>query len=291
MVDLLSITVRALSFVLVFQAVGTALFLAGFGRLATWAHSGICRLGWAAAVAGAVAVASHQALEAGRMAGELAGVLDPSLQGMAMNSPAGAAFVLRIVGLVLVGVGLARGAAAGVEKGWFGIGLAVAGAVLALVSFAVVGHTASSAYRWLLAPLLLIHLLISAFWFGSLWPLYWVSRHEPPVAAGRIIDAFSAAAVWLVPLILVVGLGMALLLLPDATALGRPYGELLLTKIALFALLLVLAAVNKWRLGPAIARGDPRAPSGFRKSVLAEYCLICCVLAVTATMTSLFSPE
>jgi len=84
---------------------------------------------------------------------------------------------------------------------------------------------------------------------------------------------------------------MAALLVPQIEMLAEPYGQLLIAKLAGFALLMGLAAANKWRLGPAIARGEARAAYLFRRSLIAEYVLIIAVLAITAVMTSLFSPE
>jgi putative copper export protein len=84
---------------------------------------------------------------------------------------------------------------------------------------------------------------------------------------------------------------MAALLLPDVAALLQPYGELLIAKVVLFAVLLGLAALNKWRFGPAIERGDTQAARGFRRCVVSEYVLIVAVLSVTAVMTTFFSPE
>ena len=43
---------------------------------------------------------------------------------------------------------------------------------------------------------------------------------------------------------------MAVLLLPNLSALSEPYGKLLIAKVVGFALLMGLAAANKWRLGP-----------------------------------------
>ena len=139
--------------------------------------------------------------------------------------------------------------------------------------------------------LLLAHLLIVAFWFGSLGPLYLVTLREPRERAARVVALFSAAAFWLVPLILVAGVAIAVLLLPSAAALRQPYGLLVIAKGSLFAVLLGLAAVNKWRFGPALGNGELSAGRVFRRMVIAEYMLIVVVLSVTAVMTTFFSPE
>jgi len=71
----------------------------------------------------------------------------------------------------------------------------------------------------------------------------------------------------------------------------RTYGQLLLAKITLFAVLMGLAAGNRWRFGPGIAVGKAAAAQQFRRTVATEYLLICGVLAVTAVMTTFYSPE
>jgi putative copper export protein len=107
-----------------------------------------------------------------------------------------------------------------------------------------------------------------------------------------MLRAFSAIALWLVPMIALAGVALAMLLLPDPSALWRePYGRLLCVKMTLFALLMVLAALNRQRFAPAIGRGEAAAVVHFRRSVAGEYFLICIVLTVTAAMTGFFSPE
>jgi putative copper resistance protein D len=64
---------------------------------------------------------------------------------------------------------------------------------------------------------------------------------------------------------------------------------MLLAKAALFAVLMGLAAVNRLRLAPALARTQARAP--LRRTLALEYLLICLVLGVTAVMTGRYSPE
>jgi putative copper resistance protein D len=284
MPDVISAILRALSFVLLFQAAGVAMFVAIFGRRLDSSRGAICRLGQVAAFAGIVFVAGHYALEAARMAGEMSGMWNPALQGMAWNSPGRAALICRLFGLLLIAVGLQ-----GASVRWTIV--ALGGALLATIAFTLTGHTVVNTYRGVLAGLLLIHLLVVAFWFGALWPLYIASLRETPARAADLVKRFTAVATWLVPVILLVGIAMALWLLPNLSALSEPYGELLIAKVIGFALLMGLAAANKWRLGPALVHGAVQSGRWFRRSVAVEYVLIAAVLTITAVMTSFFSPE
>ena len=284
MPDVVSVILRALSFVLLFQAAGVAIFVAIFGRRLASSQVSVRRLGQAAAIAAIVLVAAHYALEAARMAGEMSGMWDPTLQGMAWNSPAGTALICRLLGLLLVAVGLQEASVRWTI-------LAVGGTVLATGAFALTGHTSVNAHRAALAPLLMLHLLVVAFWFGALWPLYVASLRETPARASDIIERFTAVATWLVPAVFLAGIVMAVLLLPNLQALSEPYGELLIAKVVGFAVLMGLAAANKWRLGPALVHGPAQSGRWFRRSVAAEYVLIAAVLTITAVMTSFFSPE
>jgi len=310
MPDIVSVVLRAMSFVLQLQAAGAVFFAAAFGPALTTSLAGVRALARGTAIAAVLTVAAHYLMEPARMAGEMAGVLDSSLQSMAWASSVGGAFSVKELGLLLVIAGMqppsARltadrlfSASAGLSpalwlrrlssRGFTLVG--IGGAVLVAGSFALTGHTATSPSRVVLAPLLLTHLLLVAFWLGALWPLWLVTLREPRERATRVVALFSSAAVWLVPLIFVVGATIAALLLPDVASLRKPYGELVLVKVALFALLMVLAALNKWRLGPALGGEDLLAGRSFRRVVVVEYVIILAVLAVTAVMTTFFSPE
>jgi len=269
---------------MLFQAAGVAIFVAIFGpRLASSGET-VRRLGQTTAIFAMVLVAGHYAMEAARMAGEMSGLWDPALQRMAWNSPARAALVGRLLGLALIAIGLSG---AGVRGTIAGLG----GAALATGAFTLTGHTSVNVHRGALAALLMLHLVVLAFWFGALWPLCIATLRETPARAADIIERFTAVATCLVPVILLAGLVMAVLLLPDLSALSEPYGELLIAKVVGFTLLMGLAAANKWRLGPALLSGTAQGGRWFRRSVAAEFVLIAAVLTITAVMTSLFSPE
>src|SRR5258706_804416 len=85
-VDFISVTLRALGFTGLFQAVGLAFFLALFGRELTQPWPGLHRIGRIAAIAGLLLVLLHPALEAPRMAGDFSGLWDSQLQRLAWSS-------------------------------------------------------------------------------------------------------------------------------------------------------------------------------------------------------------
>jgi copper resistance protein D len=284
MVDGLSAALRALSFVALFQAAGMAMFLALFGRRLSVSEAGTRRLGMLSALIAIVLTLAQYLLEAARMSGELAGAMDTSLQGLVLHSSTATALAWRLSGLILLVVALrGRGAAS--------LTLSVIGIMLVIGAFALMGHTATHPQRWFLSLLLLIHLLIVAFWFGALVPLYRASSHEPAGMAGTLIDAFSAVALRIVPVLLIAGLLLAAFLLKSLAGLRTTYGQLLLVKLVAFAALMGLGALNKWRLGPAVGQGNSQARATFRQSLAAEYVLIACVLSLTAVLTSFYSPD
>lgn len=282
-VDAISALVRGLSFVALFQAAGVAIFVALFGRRLESTAQRVRSLGFVSAIAGIILVAAHYALEAARMAGALSGLLDVSLHQMVFESTLSTAWIWRTIGLALIAVTIRKqGTAATV--------LGLIGSAAAIAAYLFVGHSAIHPDRAWLSTLLAIHLAVVAFWFGSLLPLHAVSRAERPALAAEIVNDFSRVALWLVPAILLVGAIMAFLLIERWATFREGYGLSLLAKIAGFAVLMGLAALNKWRYGPALTEAGG-ATVAFQRTVAVEYALICAILMTTALMTTLFSPE
>jgi len=235
---------------------------------------------------------AHAAIAAARMAGDYAGLADSGLQRLGWYSQDGAAQALQAAGALCIAAALRDdGTSAGRARPLKV--LALVGVLLALLPFLLTGHTSVHPLRVLLAPLLAVHVLIIAFWFGALAPLYIVVARESTAVATRALRRFSAYATWLVPLILVAGVAMALVLVPNIAVIRQPYGELLLVKLAGFALLMALAALNRSRLVPALSLPHSResAARALRWSLATEFCLLCAVLSVTAVMTTFYSPQ
>jgi len=279
--DVLSVIVRALAFIALFQAVGAVFFLAGFTPQLTSSRAAIRQLALYAAGCGVILLLTHLVLDAARMAGDYGGLWDRDLQQLAWSSASGWAQLTQAAGLLVV-LGALRCSAY-----W----CASLGGTVAMAGFLLTGHTSAHASRAVLAPLLGVHLLIVAFWFGALAPLLIVIRRESMPTAAQIVARYSAIAGFLVPLIALAGLSMAWLLTGSVTVLRRPYGELLMMKLILFSLLMVLAAWNKWRLTPALAVGEARAAVALQRAMVAEIFLIAVVLSVTAALTTFYSPN
>jgi putative copper export protein len=279
-IDIASVAARTAMLVAMLQACGIALFLAAFGRQLTNSRRRVRRAGAVSIAVALGALVAFYLLEAGRMAGEFAGVLDGELLTLVAQSNAAPA-ALRVLGLgaVLVCVAVHRLRTVG-----------VIGAALVALSFASTGHTVEAVPRGLAALLVVLHVGLASAWFGALLPLVLVARDERPSCAASVVVEFSRLALWTVPLIAVAGVALAWLLGVRWAALDQSYAQLLMLKASAFALLMVLAAANKWRYGPQLAHGDRRAAVGFRRTVTIEYGLIVGVVATTATLTTFHAP-
>jgi len=226
----------------------------------------------------------YAAFQAARMSGDLSGVLDWRLQRMAWHSTTGASAALRIAAMGLVSwYGY---------RSWGSTGfIAQAGAAAAVLTLVLVGHTSVHPERWLLAPLLALHLVVAAGWFGSLIPLALAARREGLSASFSVVNRFSSIAGWLVPGLALAGLAIALILTGGRCSIHDPYDLALTGKALGFSLLMGIAVLNRWRFGPRLITGRPGAVRKFIVSLAIEYLLLAGVVTVTAVMTSLYSPE
>lgn len=282
--DLTAITCRAICYIAALQAAGLAVFRLWFEDELTSSTATIRRLAFITALSAIAATLGYELVEPARLAGSFAGITDMSLHAILLGSSNGTAFAIRLLGLLI----LAFGAMASTR---FGSAMALAGGTLVVASFLFTGHTTTHKPHWLLAVLLLVHLGVVAVWFGTLLPFYIVAKREPIENNTKIVDGFSAVAVWLVPFIFFAGVAMAAVILPDFASLTSAYGIMLLVKLSGFTVLMGFAALNKWRLAPLIRTGQAHALTTFQHSVLTEWILIAAVIASTAVMTATLSPE
>lgn len=149
------------------------------------------------------------------------------------------------------------------------------------LSLAASGHTATAAPQWLTRPLVFLHAVGAAFWAGALAPLA-VTAWRPAQPLLPVLTRFSRAAMFVVAGLVLSGLALATIQLERFGALiDSQYGIILSIKLALVAVLLALAALNRWRLTPALAFAPGNSQSLLR-SVVTEFVIMIAILAVVA---------
>ncbi|WP_330207062.1 copper homeostasis membrane protein CopD [Pseudomonas sp. AM14(2022)] len=245
---------------------------------------GLALIGALLSVAGVLLMTSAMSGET-----ELA-ALWPHLQMMLLETDVGLAWALRMIALIVV---LAQ------PGKWLA---SMAGAV-ALTSLAWSGHGAmdeGSLRVWhFLSDIL--HLLAAGAWLGGMLALVLLARGGVDEARIRLLAAAVKRFEWIGAAIVltlsVSGVVNYLFIVGprlDEVLLGT-YGMLLAIKVLLFAVMLVLAALNRFHLGPALERSlrDGQhviAAHALRRSVLLELGMALLIVALVAWLGTL-SPD
>lgn len=166
--------------------------------------------------------------------------------------------------------------------------LALGLAGLAVLLEACHGHGFAMADNALLLSQAL-HLLASGAWLGALIPLLIVVRDAPLSIAELAARRFATLGSISVAVLAGTALYQGFVLSGGLRGLtGTAYGGVLLTKAAIFALLLALAAVNRWRLTPALDGPDAEtARRGLISSIAAETALGLLVVLAASALSSL----
>jgi putative copper resistance protein D len=287
-VDLWSLLAAASKFVIYvasFLAVGTLLFRIALPRAGDELADALRPLAIRAAVVAILATLFRVMVQAGRLMDEWSGMIDPEIIAISLEGPLGQSTYVRLGGLALILLAaLFRPVRAPAT---------LFGAIMVAGSFALTGH-ATRDPQWLLGGLITFHLLAVAYWFGALAPLHRLTRFDGGTShAAHIADRFGKQASIIVPMLILAGTGFAYVLLGGIEPLwSTGYGRMLLAKIAIVAVVLGIAALNKWRFVPALAADGGSAASAFRRSLRVEAVVFLLVFAATAFLTTSFTvPE
>ena len=275
-----AIALKAVGYGAALLAMGGPLFLAAFPSTENDVRLLARKISIMAALVGLAVLALRFGVRAARISGMgLPGAFDPMMLGVVWDSPLGTAAIWRGLGEMLV-IATLINCDVGRVTG-------LAGACLIGVSYTLIGHALGDPH-WLLATLLTVHLLAAAFWIGALAPLRQAAR-APDGAA--LLHRFGQIASVTVALLVVAGLVFAWLMTGSVAVLTTTaYGWTLLAKLGAVTGLMTLAALNKWRLVPALAAGAPDAAAHLRRSIHLEALAVILILLATATLTSVTTP-
>lgn len=242
-----------------------------------------------AALAALVLALLQVPVAAGNLGGDLASAIDPFLLTLVVKAPVGLAALVAAGGLALLLV---------VER----MTIAVPGVIrilppaIVIISMTLVGHATSreGATGVLTGVLLSLHLAGIGFWLAALLPLRRMclatADDSAPVALAALAEEFGRLALVLVVMLLVAGVCYAALLVGSVAALfGTGYGIALLAKVALVSGMLLLAALNRFRLVPALQAGETGAALRLRRSIEIEMLLAGGILLATSLLTTSFT--
>jgi putative copper resistance protein D len=225
------------------------------------------------------------------MSGETAfAALWPHLQMMLRETDVGLAWAIRMIALTVL---LIRPGA------WLA---SISGGV-ALASLACSGHGAmdEGALRFWHFLSDILHLLAAGAWLGAMLALLLMARGRVDAARLRLLIAAVKRFEWVgaaIVLTLTITGVMNYLFIVGPTlndVLLSTYGVLLTVKVLLFAVMLLLAALNRFHLGPALKQAlrdaDPTlVVNALRRSVRLELALALLIVALVAWLGTL-SPE
>lgn len=162
---------------------------------------------------------------------------------------------------------------------------ALAGAV-ALVTTVWTGHSGASegALGTMHRLADAVHLLAAATWIGALAGFVFGAFSESSAAKTRALADFARTGSVVVALLVLTGVVNALAITGWPVPILSEWSALLGLKLGLFAAMLALAAVNRWRITPALERGDTRAMPHLRRSLVIELVLGLGVVGVVALL-------
>jgi putative copper export protein len=196
----------------------------------------------------------------------------------------GAGWLLGIVGAILLSAGWR------ISKRSVAIGtpLALTGALGMVLSPAMSGHAVASRHFVFSVTLDVLHVAAAGVWLGGLLmvlvagipAMKRLTDGNPDAAVGALISSFHPVALFCAPIVVIAGLGTALIRLGGLSAVWpTAYGRTLLLKVALFACVAAVGTYNALR-----GRRRLGAPDGTRRIRLTgsvELLLASLVLVVT----------
>lgn len=134
-----------------------------------------------------------------------------------------------------------------------------------------------------------LHLLAAGAWLGGLLPLFMVVWEAPLDVTAFAARRFSALGLVSVAILAATAMFQGWVLsggLPGLT--GTAYGAVLLTKAALFAALIALAARNRLHLTPVLAQPNgERSRRALLRSIVLETTLGLCVVLAAGVLSGL----
>lgn len=299
MSELANITLRFALYMDLMLLFGLALFglysLKGQERISgrVLPFRGVCV--WASVLGVLLSIASIVVMTSAMSGESNLAELQPHIEMMVLETDVGLAWAARVLALVVAAIAMMLNRRAPCLS----LLVATIAGGGALASLAWSGHGAMDEGIWHFTADIL-HLWAAGAWLGALVAFAWLSRANALQTDNRIrllaraVTRFESVGAVIVAVIAVTGV-VNYLYIAGAKLTLNTYGILLCVKVALFAGMLILAALNRFHLGPFLQRSLRQgqyqaAANALRRSVLVELAAAVLIVGWVAWLGTL-SPE
>ena len=161
----------------------------------------------------------------------------------------------------------------------------ILGAILIIISFIVVGHSLSQGIFSQI--LVLIHIICISFWLGSFLPLRYMCTVKNFTNLYFIADNFGRYAVVYIGILILTGLIFSYILLGGILPLiTSTYGNVLLIKLFIVSMILIIGAINKFKIVPEIKKDLSTGQIKLKNSINIEIFSSVLVLFTTSILTT-----
>jgi copper resistance protein D len=215
----------------------------------------------------------------------------PAWRAVLFETQFGRVWQLRL-GLIAAAFVLVASALAQVKPRRALVGVLWLVSVVLLTSLAWISHAAAATVHPFGVSGDMLHLCAAGFWIGGLVPLTIFLAHvRVPFSLAetvvRVVRRFSTLSLCCVSVLVVSGISNSWLLIGSIYALfTTPYGQLLLFKLALFAILVGFGVRNRFLVKAKLpkAAADPDLLTQLRRNVICETYLGVAVVVIVACL-------
>jgi putative copper export protein len=271
--EILTIALRALTYIGSIAAAGGILFRFGFPRAAGAIRGNIERqivIGCCLLLL--VEPARYAVFQLSIAGSDWSLAFGADLRWMAIETPMGRAALARLAAAAVILLFGLRSHA-----------VSLIASVTMIGSFALEGHTASSeAWTPEGTGALLIHVAAVHWWLGALYPLLALAGSAEAATLPDVVETFGRRAAWIVAGLIAGGALVIVTLSGGRLNLESAYQLRFLLKLGIVALLLLIAARNKFHLTPLLRRDHESGRRSLRKSIGVEMSVALAVLLATA---------
>ena len=215
---------------------------------------------------------------AGNLGGEIQSIFEIDLIELSFETMQGKSYLLLIVGFSLLFFSY-------YFQRIFMNAFNIIGTVLILISFIVIGHSLSQGIYTQI--LLLIHLFCISYWLGSFLPFKYMCNIKNYENLYLVAHNFGIYATFYIGLLVITGLTFSYFLLGGILPIiTSTYGNVLLFKLMLVSSILMIGAINKFRIVPNIKENLTLGQSKLKRSINIEFMLTLLILFLTSILTT-----